>query len=106
MSLLREPHAHHRDLLAGATAQAPPHLGPVKDQDRHLMTPSLPIHDRTGTTYSCWLATGSREARIGLLNSQPIARSTRSRTIQLTLAPPRAYPRSAASQPWQPSKSP
>ena len=43
LPLLRRPHAHHRDLPAGATAQcfekpsAPLHPASTSDQDRHLM---------------------------------------------------------------------
>src|SRR5215470_6934350 len=38
--MLRQPHAHHRDLLAGATAQAPPDAASGEDPDRHLMMKS------------------------------------------------------------------
>jgi hypothetical protein len=38
LPLLRQLHAHHRDLLAGATAQAPPDAASAEDQVRHLMT--------------------------------------------------------------------
>src|SRR5215472_15024334 len=37
LPMLRQPHAHHRDLLAGATAQAPPDATSGEDPDRHLM---------------------------------------------------------------------
>ena len=37
LSLLRRPHAHHRDLLAGATAKASLHPASATDQDRHFM---------------------------------------------------------------------
>jgi len=37
LPLLRRRHAHHRDILAGATAQAPFHPASASDQDRHLM---------------------------------------------------------------------
>src|SRR6202040_1599763 len=37
MPLLRQQHAHHRDLLAGTTAKAPPFAGSTANQDRHLM---------------------------------------------------------------------
>src|SRR5262249_53942808 len=49
LSLLRRPHAHHRDLLARATAEAPPLAGLAKGQDRHLMmpTPALDTHGNT-----------------------------------------------------------
>jgi len=42
LPLLRRPHAHHRDLLARATAEAPPDPASAEDQDRHLMTTSEP----------------------------------------------------------------
>jgi hypothetical protein len=42
LSMLRRPHAHHRDLLAGATAEAPPDAASAEGQDRHPMTTSQP----------------------------------------------------------------
>jgi hypothetical protein len=44
--LLWRPHAHHRDLLAGAAAKAPRHTGRAKDQHRHLMMTAL-LRDST-----------------------------------------------------------
>ena len=43
LPLLRQPHAHHRDLLARTTAEAPPDPASAEDQDRHLMTTSQPL---------------------------------------------------------------
>jgi hypothetical protein len=40
LPMLRQSHARHRDLLAGATAQAPPDATSGQDPDRHLMTKS------------------------------------------------------------------
>jgi hypothetical protein len=48
LPMLRQQYAHHRDLLARATARcfekpsAPPHAAVTKDQDRHLMMPAPP----------------------------------------------------------------
>jgi hypothetical protein len=53
LSLLRRPHAHHRDLLALATADAPPLAGFAKGQDRHLMMPT-PVLDTHGNTHRLW----------------------------------------------------
>src|SRR4029077_8896610 len=51
--LLRRPHAHHRALLARATAEAPPLAGFAKG--RHLMKPT-PVLDTHGNTHRlCWL---------------------------------------------------
>ena len=41
LPVLRRSHAHHRDLPAGTTAQAPPDARPAGDRNRHLMTPAL-----------------------------------------------------------------
>src|SRR5262249_54530011 len=62
LSLLRRPHAHHRDLLARATAEAPPLAGVAKGQDRHLMMPT-PVLDTHGNTHRlCWLLPDSAAA--------------------------------------------
>src|SRR5262249_56648756 len=37
LPMLRQPHAHHRDFLAGATAKAPPDATTGEDPHRHLM---------------------------------------------------------------------
>jgi hypothetical protein len=41
MPLLRQQHAHHRDLLARATAETQTHANSAKDQDQHLMMTEL-----------------------------------------------------------------
>ena len=41
MPMLRQQHAHHRDLLARATAKTQTHANSAKDQDRHLMMAEL-----------------------------------------------------------------
>ena len=77
MPLLRWPHDHHRDLRARLRAEAPAHTRSGGDQDRHLMMPSPPIHDRSDARHSCWLSAGSAHA------SRRSARSARSRTANL-----------------------
>ena len=42
---LRQTYAHHRDLLAGATAQAPPDPTSGQDPDRHLMIDDMTISE-------------------------------------------------------------
>ncbi len=71
MSVLRQPHDHHRDLRARLRAEVPAHTGSGGDQDRHLMMPSPPIDDRPDTRYSCSLAAGTAKARS---TSKPLAR--------------------------------
>src|SRR5262249_18678148 len=62
LSLLRRPHAHHRDLLAGETAEPPPLAGFAKGQDRPLMMPT-PVLDTHGNTHRlCWLLPDSAPA--------------------------------------------
>jgi hypothetical protein len=48
--MLRQPHAHHRDLLAGATAQAPPDASSGEDPDRYLMMKS---HSHREKPFAC-----------------------------------------------------
>src|SRR5262249_28039553 len=55
LSLLRRPNAHHRDLLARATAEAPPLAGFAKGQDRHLMMPTPALDTHGNTHRPCWL---------------------------------------------------
>ena len=55
LPVLRRSHAHHRDLSAGTTAQAPPDAGPAGDQDRHLMTPGTAARYRNCLQRSCRL---------------------------------------------------
>ena len=71
--LLRRTHDDHRDLRARRRAQASPHACPSTDQNRHLMTPSPPIKDRSDAHHSCWLSAGSVKARSGLLDSPVVA---------------------------------
>ena len=50
------------------------------------MTLSPPIDDRPDTRYSCWLAAGSDQARIGLLNWPAVTPSIRSCNVRSTLS--------------------
>ena len=54
MSLLRRPHDHHRDLREGLPAETPPRARCSSDQDRHLIMPSLPIHQPSDARHSGW----------------------------------------------------
>lgn len=53
------------------------------------MMPSLSNNQRPDTPYSCWLTADSVQARVGLLNSQPLVPEILSRTAQFN-PPPRA----------------
>ena len=65
------------------------------------MTLSRPTDDRPNTRYSCRLAAGSGEARIGPLDPKPIVQTILSQNVQFALEPPLAHPTSAVSQSWQ-----
>jgi hypothetical protein len=62
LPLLRQPHDHHRDLLAGVPAKAPPHAGSTSNQDRYLMIPSPSIRHRIDTLHSGSRSAGSAPA--------------------------------------------
>ena len=55
MPLLRQQHAHHRDLLARATAETQTHANSAKDQDRHLMITELMLDTCNYAQCPCWL---------------------------------------------------
>ena len=91
MPLLRRPHDHHRDLRARLPAEAPPHARSGSDQDRHLMTPSPPIDDRSDARHSRWLSASNALARAASLNSQPGPPPILSHTVQPANPPLRAH---------------
>src|SRR5580692_4505543 len=55
MPLLRQQHAHHRDLPARATAETQAHASSAKDQDRHLMMTKLLLDICKYDQCLCWL---------------------------------------------------
>ena len=55
MPLLRQQHAHHRDLLARATTETQTHANSAKDQDRHLMMTELMLDTCKYAQCLCWL---------------------------------------------------
>ena len=55
MPLLRQQHAHHRDLPARATAETQAHASSAKDQDRHLMMTELMLDICKYDQCLCWL---------------------------------------------------
>src|ERR1700758_310354 len=55
MPMLRQQYAHHRDLLARATAETQTHANSAKDQDRHLMTTELMLDPSKYAQSPCWL---------------------------------------------------
>jgi hypothetical protein len=69
-----------------------------------MMLASL-IDDRSDTCHSCWLAAGSAQARIGPLDSQPVAPPIFSRTVQPARSPLRAHPSFAANRSRQSLRS-
>jgi hypothetical protein len=77
----------HRDLRARLRAQcfekpsAPPRAGADSDQDRHLMTPSPPIHHRTATRHSGRRPPGNAPACAARSDSPVVASPIQSRNI-------------------------
>ena len=63
LPMLRQPHAHHRDLLAGATAQAPPDPTSGEDPDRHLMMTISEPSPRKAVPLSARSSAGHGSAR-------------------------------------------
>src|SRR5580692_10303217 len=55
MPLLRQQHAHHRDLPTRATAETQAHTSSAKDQDRHLMMTKLMLDICKYDQCLCWL---------------------------------------------------
>jgi hypothetical protein len=53
--LLRQQHAHHRDLPARATAETQAHASSAKDHDRHLMMTKLMLDICKYDQCLCWL---------------------------------------------------
>ena len=56
MPLLRQQHAHHRDLLARPTAETQTHANSAKDHDRHLMMTELMLDTCKHAQCLCWPA--------------------------------------------------
>src|SRR5215472_9578606 len=63
LPMLRQPHAHHRDLLPGATAQAPPDATSGEDPDRHLMITFSESSPRKAVPLSARSSAGHGSAR-------------------------------------------
>jgi hypothetical protein len=89
LPLLRQPHAHHRDLLAGATAKAPPNAAAFKDQDRHLMRRAPVRNTRICTLHPCWLSSHSADPRTA--TPAACAITTQKTATSLRKTPPRVH---------------
>src|SRR5215467_6471723 len=83
MPLLRQQHAHHRDLLERATAETQTHANSAKDQDRHLMitercsTPATTLNVRVGfQSTTLFHAPSRRCARSAKLKAQDCVTKT------------------------------
>src|SRR6266404_670236 len=88
LPLLRRPHAHHRDLLARATAEAPPDPASAEDQDRHLMTTSEPPPRKAvrPSTRSSAGYSGARSNDIHHATATPMFRHTPARSSEKCVA--------------------
>ena len=105
MPVLRRPHDRHRDLRARLPAEASTEDNSARDQDRYIMTLSPPNDDRPDTHYSCRLATGSAQARIGSLDSPAVPPPILSPNVQPARSPQRAHPCLAVNRSPQPLRS-
>jgi hypothetical protein len=90
LPLLRQPHAHHRDLLAGAATQcfekpsASPDAASAEGQVRHLMTISRPP-PRKAVRLFARSSAGHSGPRSNAAFTTPIFRHTRARTSERRL---------------------
>jgi hypothetical protein len=120
MPLLRQQHAHHRDLLARATAETQTHANSAKDQDRHLMITELMLDTCNYVQCLCWLPVdnvipcvvtsmwpfGKNQKRKIALQRRSVTRSQfNSRTCRVAKLPT-LPPRSTTSTPEPAAKSP
>src|SRR4249919_2004321 len=120
MPLLRQQHAHHRDLLARATAETQTHASSAKDQDRHLMITELMLDTCNYAQCLCWLPVdnvipcvvtsmwpfGKTQKRKIALQRRSVTRSQfNSRTGRVAKLPT-LPPRSTTSTPEPAAKSP
>jgi hypothetical protein len=100
--MLRQPHAHHRDLLARARAQAPPDPTSSEDPDRHLMMTISEPSPRKAVPLSARSSAGHGSARSHAAFHHPTAppafTATPARTSQ-----ERTAPTSITSLPAQPT---
>ena len=69
------------------------------------MMPASPNNQRPDTRLFCWLTAGSMQARVGPLNSQPLASAILSATAQFDLSSHPAHQCSMARKSWQPPRS-
>jgi hypothetical protein len=103
--LLRRPHDHHRDLRAWLPAKTPAHTGSGRHQDRHLMMPLPPSNVRYHTRDSRWRAAGRDQARVPVIDSQPVSSLNLSRIAHADRPPLPSRPCFQPKQPQQPMRS-
>jgi hypothetical protein len=72
--------------------EAPSHPGVSRDQDRHLMMPSSPIHHRADARHSGRFSPGSTPACVGPQDWPVVAPQIRSRNAQPARSRPRGHP--------------
>jgi hypothetical protein len=77
MPLLRQQHAHHRDLLARATAETQTHANSAKDQDRHLMMTELMLDTQLN------VRVGFQPTTLSLASSRQCRRSAKLKSATL-----------------------
>jgi hypothetical protein len=105
MPVLRRPHDRHRDLLARLRTQASTYTGDGANQDRYVMMQPPTILDHLETRYSCQLAAGRAQARIGARHSTAAAPPVLPRYAQIARSHPRMRPGINASRSRQPPQS-
>ncbi len=97
LSLLRRPHAHHRDLRAWLRASAPPDARASADQDRHLM--SKPAFKHRNAVHHCrWASIGDGFTRVtAVQRAPPTPSGLRPNSHSIASATPIAYRTSPVS---------
>jgi hypothetical protein len=96
LPLLRQPHAHHRDLLARTTTKAPTNITAAEDQDRHVMMSPPPVHHLHHSRHPRCLSAATASARIRPTNNHRCPTPIRSRHPRIALLP--SYPRQSHVQ--------
>src|SRR5262249_3496601 len=87
LSLFREPHAHHRDLLARPTTQEPPNPASTKDQDRHIMSSTHVLHIGSYASYLRWFSADNVTNRPLTPNSSCVTKQKSKIVSRNSLAP-------------------
>src|SRR5262249_52964225 len=96
LSLLREPHANHRDLLAWATTKESTDATAPEDQNRHIMRPQHVLETHRYIRCPCWLSADNVTNRV--LVSILLLATTRTLSIKAAPSPAARSPLQSGSR--------